>query len=228
MKLLPPKELNTKLNEQKKSEIDAGMFLAKKVDALREELSEAQIEHDRAMEGMKKEYDLFLGETVAKKSSLETEIAYLEAKKGQLLIPLDAEWEKVNNFSNSLEEKSKALEAKDSHLISREKDVLKKEQEVTSAHDTVYKSILEVKAEQKKSGELLALRNQQYIKGEERRARDEKERERLLASITDKERSLDYTIKHYKDFEQRLKEKEKQLNLRETRLSIKEHASNRR
>ena len=39
MKLLAPKELNNKLQEQKASEISQGMFLAKKVDALRENLA---------------------------------------------------------------------------------------------------------------------------------------------------------------------------------------------
>ena len=38
MKLLQTKEINEKVNAEKKSLIDSGVFIARKVDALREEM----------------------------------------------------------------------------------------------------------------------------------------------------------------------------------------------
>ena len=60
MKLLPKKEIESKVNDQKKSEIDAGLFLARKIDALREQVAEAQKEHDETIATLNKEFQLFV------------------------------------------------------------------------------------------------------------------------------------------------------------------------
>lgn len=98
MKLLPPKELNTRLNDQKKSEYDAGMFLAKKIDKLREDVADAQKEHDETIEKLTEEFQSFTSEHSKKKEIALGEIEDLEEKRRILRIPLDAEWSKVGEL----------------------------------------------------------------------------------------------------------------------------------
>jgi hypothetical protein len=102
MKLLPQKQLADKINDQKKSEIDAGLFLARKVDALRENLADTQKEHDESIDSLNKEFALFSGEMASKKYELEREIKGLETVRLSLQKPLDDAWEVFHRQNDEL------------------------------------------------------------------------------------------------------------------------------
>jgi len=120
MKLLPPKELNTKLQEQKKSEIDAGLFLARKIDHLREELADTQKTHDETILNLSKEMEVFVAEQTSQKGSILKEISELKEQRKLLQIPLDDEWQKVAKKAEDLEELSKILSARENKVLENE------------------------------------------------------------------------------------------------------------
>lgn len=129
MRLLPPKELNTKLNEQKRSEIDAGVFLAKKVDALREQVSVAQSEHDIAIANINKEFDTFTVELCAKKRIIENEVFGLEERRQELLKPLDEAWQGFHIENDELLLKQQELQEQKYKASQRELEIDKRNEQ---------------------------------------------------------------------------------------------------
>jgi len=224
MRLLPPQQLNTRLNEQKKSEAEAGMFLAKKVDALREQVSEAELEYEFVIKGIKSEEIRLFGEFATKKESLEKEISSLTVKRNELLEPLDAEWNKVNELIEKTNETIRIHDAKRRELTDRESVIKRKEREIKEAKTGAENSLSEIKKTKEEIRKVLILREQELFKANSERMEYQKEFERSLLVVGEKERRLTYEIKHYQDFSKHLKEKEKGLNSREVKLSIKENA----
>ena len=222
MRLLPPKELNTKLNEQKKSAIDAGVFIAKKVDALREELADTQAQHEIFMQNIKEEQARVLGELSTKKSLLDTEIAYLEAKREELLVPLDAEWKKVNELIQKNSDEAWLNKQKEHELADREANIARKEKQTEADKIRAQDSLSKAQEKERKAIEVLEANKQELINMENARFAYEDDKKKLLFSIEEKLRKLTYDIKHYNDFEKHLREKEAELNLREKRLAIRE------
>jgi len=96
MKLLKKTEINDKVQTERKNAIDAGVFLAKKVDALREEVLTLQKTRDEFIAGSQQVINDSLSSLQQKQDSLSKEIKELEAKRKELLKPLDEEWEKLN------------------------------------------------------------------------------------------------------------------------------------
>ena len=228
MNLLPVKELNTRVNDQKKSEAEAGMFLAKKVDALREQVADAQLEHETVVKAIKEEEIKLFGEFAAKKGNLEREIESLEVKRAQLLVPLDAEWSKVNELIRKTSETVRIYDEKGRKLSERESDILQRENNVQEAEILTKNSLSEAKKAEENAKKVLdevkILANESRIA----RLKIETEEKQSLAKTKENERKLAYEIKHYQDFSKRLKEKEKELVTRETRVSIKENATHNR
>lgn len=149
MKLLPSKELNSKLQDQRASEAKAGLFLAKKVDALREELQEFQKTNDETIANLSKEMELFVTEQTAKKGSIIKEISELEEKRRLLQIPLDTEWEKVNHLKEFCIKKEESL-------IERESKNLQKENETTQKTLELSKREEEIKDSEHRTNRLLS------------------------------------------------------------------------
>lgn len=170
MKLPSPRELNTKLQEQNSSEAKAGLFLAKKVDALREAVQEEQVIHDKAIEGMRHEYEIFSTEQSTKKYKILKEIEDLEEKIKILRVPLDSEWLEVKETSKKNSENTLFLEEKDKNLIKRENDNIElsenllKRQGVIENSEIRSKSYLEFASDQKKKSEQILLDAQEYEK----------------------------------------------------------------
>lgn len=102
MQLLPVKKLNERIQEQKSSDIKAGLFLSRKVDALREEVLELEKKRDDFIAGQTKVINDSLEHLFSKKNHLESEIGNLEEKRIELLKPLDTEWEKVKKAKEEL------------------------------------------------------------------------------------------------------------------------------
>lgn len=143
MKLLQPRQVNDQLQKQNSEQAKAGLFLARKVDTLREELQDVQKLHDDSIAGMKKEYELFSSEQNAKRGNLIKEITDLTAEREKLLIPLDAEWKKVNELTQKNQEKSEFLEGLGNNLSERERIVGQSEKEVKIAADSAKDTLSE-------------------------------------------------------------------------------------
>lgn len=218
MRLLPPKELNTKINEQKKTEIDAGLFLAKKIDALRENLADAQKEHDDAIIGINNELKILTIDYVSKKGALEKEIKELEERRLALQEPLDDAWEEFHRQSDELSIQKESLQDRQYMTLAKETELQKKQDEITKLHqEVIYKeneadnllrhasNLLEVR---KNEGQDLLSRKEAW---ENRKVQEEQDIERrkleadnvkkeyevYLESTKKKERLLDLKLRKY-------------------------------
>ena len=80
MKLLPKSQVHAQVNEQRRQQIDEGMILAKKVDALRQTLAELEEQQRKFSEGTKRELE-------RETQELHEEIAEL-TKKRDLLVKI--------------------------------------------------------------------------------------------------------------------------------------------
>lgn len=84
MKLLPRSQINERVNLERKNAIDSGVFIAKKIDALREEMLTLQKERDEFISGSQKVINESLVELQQKKDSLLKEVSELEIRKSKL------------------------------------------------------------------------------------------------------------------------------------------------
>lgn len=168
MKLLAPRELNTKIQEQKSSEFKAGLFLAKKIDRLREELADAQKLHDDSITGMKKEYEIFLQGQIILRDKIIKEIIELEEERKLLRIPLDEEWKEVERESSKNSTLSFELIEKEFALtgVSKElkvlEDNLKKREEKIEISEERSRIYLEFTEQQRNKTEDILNRTKQY------------------------------------------------------------------
>jgi len=140
MKLLKKQQINERVNLERKNVIDSGVFLAKKVDALREELLTLQKTRDEFIAGSQQVINDSLSSLQQKQDSLSKEIKELEAKRKELLKPLDEEWAKVNESMESVVNLRTELLAKEFLLNERETQIKKTENEISKlAEQTRYK-----------------------------------------------------------------------------------------
>lgn len=215
MRLFPPKQLNEKLNEQKKSEVDAGLFLAKKIDALRENLAEEQNKHDIAIDSMKQEFIIFSGEQSAKKGNLEKEIKDLEVIRESLQKPLDDAWSDFHQQNDEFSVKLEKLQEREYIASQKEIEIGKKNEQSDKLHLESIQSKIQTDENLRRAENILKSRQaegkdflnrkeaweRQKIKEEkdiERRKIEadllKKEYEKKVENITEKERLIDLKI----------------------------------
>lgn len=137
MKLLPPKLLNEKLQEQKRSEVSAGLFLAKKVDALREELQETKKIHDETIANLSKEMELFVAKQTSERGAILKEISELTEQRRLLQIPLDNEWKNVNQSKEYCIKKEESLVKWESKNLQKEKELTQKDIRLSKREETL-------------------------------------------------------------------------------------------
>jgi hypothetical protein len=95
MKLLKKSVLVNELAEQRKSQIDEGMAIARKVDILRQTLASLEKQQADFLNGMEAELQKrtkFLLDEIADRERI---VITLEDRRKKLLVPLDAEWSQL-------------------------------------------------------------------------------------------------------------------------------------
>lgn len=102
MKLFDKKTISNTLASQRKTQIEEGLSLAKKIDALRETLASLEAQQSAFIAGMKSELDRETKELSHERSILKQEVATLKEQRTQLQIPLDSKW-------NELHEREEAI-----------------------------------------------------------------------------------------------------------------------
>lgn len=131
MKLLAKREISIDLGRQKKIQIDEGINLARKVDALREQLQtetgNLRRFREEAITGVQKEIDSY----VHQKDILKDAVKDLREKRLQLLIPLDVEWARLERRKEQFSKIELIQEQKDDDLAQRQAQVEKGEQEIS-------------------------------------------------------------------------------------------------
>lgn len=97
MKLLKKSAVSSELAQQKKNQIDEGVRIASKVDALRQSLASLESQEREFISGMQSRLRAETDHLHREIESLKSEILSLEEKRALLLIPLDAERESVRS-----------------------------------------------------------------------------------------------------------------------------------
>lgn len=120
MQLLKRSTVQTEVASQRQKQIDEGIRIAQKVDALRQTLGELEQQQARFLAGMEKELEERTQPLVRKIASLQKDIEDLEEKRRLLLEPLDAQWVVVNAKESELVELQTLLEKKTSEIVFRE------------------------------------------------------------------------------------------------------------
>lgn len=222
MKLLKKSTINVEIASERRKQIDEGMFVAKKVDLLRETLVNLEQQHEKFVDGMEKQLVDRTKETAIKLKSLQDEIISLQEKRKLLLIPLDEEWKKVSIKELEIDKLKNDLIEQSSLLLRQQSDLdiqKKKERTVLTRINTREKELIRVynRAEEntQKSEEVLNIRLRE--KTEDNKFFEEKNKELIdrEAGIAVKEREL----KIHKDI---VDEKIKENDIREMKLLDRE------
>ena len=208
MKLLSKQQVNIQVATQKKAQIDEGIMIAKKVDVLRQTLSELQKQHSLFLQGMESELKQKTEKLVQDITEKEEKIKELEIKRIELIRPLDEEWNQVKDQAKELQRKSVELE--------QEKQII----------DTDSKRIEE---KLRKTSEILShtkIRERELIKVCEKEEENKKETERIKNEIIEQKTKQD---KHFETKDKEFNEREKSitsyeftLKAREEQIEIKE------
>lgn len=114
MKLLPKSEVDSLKAVERRRDIDEGLKLAKKVDNLREVVAREYV----ALKAYRETTLAVIQDEINEKNKtlipLRAEVADLEARRALALVPLDAEWQKVN-------EKAVELDTREARVLQTEK-----------------------------------------------------------------------------------------------------------
>lgn len=130
MKLLKKSTVTSELNLQRKNQIDEGIVLAKKVDALRKTLSELEAQHQNFIISKEQELSTRFKELENSIKELKAEIRELEQRRSELLKPLDAEWAELKSKEIYLQQKEEDNQKWFIQLQQSEKDILLTEEEL--------------------------------------------------------------------------------------------------
>lgn len=96
MKIPNRKTANIQVQEQKRQQIAEGITIAKKVDALRNDLLNLQNQRQEFIEGSKAELDTEIAPLIQKRDSLLLEVKTLESIKSQLKSSINNAIETIN------------------------------------------------------------------------------------------------------------------------------------
>ena len=92
MKLRDKKQIASDFQEQKKSQVDEGVRIAKNVDLLREELASLEKQRKDFLDGSKLELTKATGKLLERIEILKGEVKKLEERQAELRKPLDDAW----------------------------------------------------------------------------------------------------------------------------------------
>jgi len=211
--LLPSNEQIHKIkSKERKLEIDEGIKIAKKVDALRNTI----LKEEEKLATFKEQTVSQVTEEIAvlleQKEKVARQVLELEEKKRVALLPITKE---LKNLQEAREEHKDSLSLIETHKlhIAREKATILTEQsklerenkKLEKKKETIHLLERDVTEKQKQI-------QQELFTIQQQRKDFEKEYSEKLNVVNEKIKVLDYDIKHYKDFTENLKKKEKQVD----------------
>lgn len=148
MKLLDKTAVISKQNAERKSVIDSGIELAKKVDYLRQEALRLEKERNDFINGSREAISKELDKLKEQKRVLEQEIGFATEALKKLREPLDGEWKLVRKEETRLSETQIKAEAYLNMLVSKEQLLETKTAEVelrikqlTAKEDNLHESL---------------------------------------------------------------------------------------
>jgi chromosome segregation ATPase len=212
VRLLKKSEINTANAAAKKREIDEGVKLAKRIDGLRETLADEtkSLEQFRVstIANIKAEtepLEEYLG-------SLKKEVDELERAKTQALLPLDAEWEKLEAEKVTIE-KQKHEVGEVQKATNKAKDEAGEELRV--AEEAKKQAIFcEEEATNKLKDATIELRNAKELKEQAGTTKREADiyKNDALATVAEEQRKLNLRTKALEEREQKVRDDETEIS----------------
>jgi chromosome segregation ATPase len=221
MKLQAPKQLNNELNLQRKNQIDEGVKIATKVDALRQTLASLEQQHTVFLAGSREEAERISTDFRVQKESLQGEIRKLEERKAELMKPLDDEWATLNEAKEQFKLEVADYEIKKDELQEKEKEIKEGEKrllERTKTLDSTEETIKRVSRETIELNEQAKGLKERQVREYEQFSRDHKERNR---EIETREKALIVQANYNSHQKAILDKREKQLNDKEKFINDK-------
>lgn len=126
MKLQPKQQITQSINLERKTQIDEGIALAKKIDLLRETLASLEKQHNDFIAGSRVEIEKNLKVLQERKSNLLGEINKLEERRVILMKPLDDEWLKIEDEKQELE-RVRIIQSSSQQQLNENWEVFKKD-----------------------------------------------------------------------------------------------------
>lgn len=206
---LPSKiEVNNAVATQRKRDIDEGLSLARKVDALRQTLSSLEQQHEQFIAGMEGELKKRTDFLISEVANLERDIADLEERKKQLQIPLDDEWAKVNARVKEIEVSAHKLKTLEEKLNQREL--------VQDERDRKSKEVL-VRVKTRDRASIQAYEQAENTKNEADKIKTEISTKREIKEVEYAEKDKEYAIKEQSlvSYKFTLEKREEQVEMRE-------------
>ncbi len=208
MKLLKRSEASTEMNIQRKQQVDEGVHIAKRVDALRDTLQTLETQFKNFAEDKKIELQTLLGNLEKDILAKRSEIEVLEFRKGEALKPIKEELVQLEDARKKNEIFSEELYVREAGVITRDKALTQKEKDLEGFHNKLSREFERLNIQDAASAERL---KESIITSE---------------SITRKESESDERIKAENklivDIKAGLAVRERQLDIREEHLNKRE------
>lgn len=222
IRLLDKKELAQQRSNERKLEIEEGVKLARKVDALRETVAVEEVKLSKFKTETTSQVKAEIDALIIEKGLIETEVTLLRKERIDLQKPLDAEWEKlrakekiVQNLSEIIEGKLDLIDQLEQKLDEREASIKVEEEKIDDAKKTLEKEARDSAKNLERSQNMLKeafVEKQSIDTFSNNKELDFLRRE---GGIATRERNLDMRA-------QSLDKREKSLNDREIRLQDRE------
>jgi len=184
MKLLDPRTIQSNLNNQRKTDIDQGLTLARKVDVLRETLSVEEAKLTTFREVTIKEVQRQIDEKIRERDILAQEIKEAEKQRTELLKPLDEAWALVIEDRKKLEDEKTETYVLNQQLEKSLIEVNKSLSEIEIEEKRQEEAKLQIKKQAEQSSDILIEAQDRFTK-----ALDEEKRVEIL--VRNKTRKLD-------------------------------------
>lgn len=225
MRLLPKKEIDSQKAQERKAEIDEGVKLARRVDSLRELQATEEANLTKFRQASLAQLQMEIKPLEEQRDGLLREVTSLEERRAIALIPLDAEWQKLDREKALCTEKEEEL---------REREIFL-EQNIHEAE----LSFKEAETEKGRAKDLRRIASEELAKAEELRKQATKESEDMreearllldtaklrdkeslkkLAEAIVKEKEVDMRYKSFFVWEKQLIDRERLLRDREQLL----------
>lgn len=225
MKLLDKRQIQVEKSTERKTEIEQGLKIARKVDELRQTLAKEQQALTVFREETTKDVRSKIADLVNKKNTLEQEVSLLERRRRELLEPIDKEQQLLTDSKRHVDSKieelkllEKSLSLKKDELNTRARDIMIEEERIKDEKKQTHQNLEQSLEKTKEAEKLLSVSRETCNQNEkmyQERIQELDTREANIASI---ERNQDMRSKYLDSKEVELNNRERIINDKYTLL----------
>ena len=222
MKILPRKIANEVIQDKKRQQIDEGLLIAKKVDALRGSMLELENQRAYFIEQNVNEINKATSQLYADKQELENEIKALEKERKKLQEPLDKEWENLSKVSETLKNETLILADKKEDFKNREINLKKQESDSEKRENTniliqkEFERLLDESNKEKQEADSILKEAEQIV------SNTDKDISKRIKEVLIKEERAEFDLKANKQITFLNELRGEELNKREIQLKDRE------